>query len=197
MVRATLDNALNPHALDQLFEDTAQRHYTRTLLFSSIVDFMSAVVCRIRPSINAAYKKHASLIGVTRKTVDDELDRLEPEVAPALVRNTATTLEPVITTMGGVLPGWLPGYRIKILDADLPAEVPRAETIAELYRKRWTIETCHAHEASRDRWCGTSGAGCDRRHLATRIGRLVPTSPDRITGRPGMPAARHDALPRA
>jgi IS4 transposase len=118
MVRATLENALNPRALDQLFEGTAQRQYTRTLLFSSIVDLMSTVVGRIRPSINAAYKKHASLLGVTRKAVYDKLDRLEPEVAAALVRHTATALEPVITAMGGDLPPWLPGYRIKIVDGN-------------------------------------------------------------------------------
>ena len=118
MVRATLENALNPRALDQLFEGTAQRQYTRTLLFSSIVDLMSTVVCRIRPSINAAYKKHASLLGVTRKAVYDKLDRLEPEVAAALVRHTATALEPVITAMGGDLPPWLPGYRIKIVEGN-------------------------------------------------------------------------------
>jgi IS4 transposase len=118
MVRATLENALNPRVLDQLFEDTAQRQYTRTLLFSSIVDLMSTVVCRIRPSINAAYQKRASLLGVTRKAVYDKLDRLEPEVAAALVRHTAAALEPVITAMGGDLPPWLPGYRIKIVDGN-------------------------------------------------------------------------------
>jgi IS4 transposase len=118
MVRATLENALNPQALDQLFEATAQRQYTRTLLFSSIVDLMGTVVCRIRPSINAAYQKHAPVLGVTRKAVYDKLDRLEPEIAAALVHHTATALEPVITAMGGELPGWLPGYRIKIVDGN-------------------------------------------------------------------------------
>jgi IS4 transposase len=118
MVRATLENALNPLALDQLFEETAQRQYTRTLLFSSIVDLMSAVVCRIRPSINAAYQKHAPLLGVTRKAVYDKLDRLEPAIAAALVRHTASALEPVIAAMGGDLPPWLPGYRIKIVDGN-------------------------------------------------------------------------------
>jgi hypothetical protein len=118
MVRATLENALNPRALDQLFEDTAQRQYTRTLLFSSVVDLMSTVVCRIRPSINAAYKKQASLLGVTRKAVYDKLDRLEPGIAAALVRHTASALEPVIAAMGGDLPPWLPGYRIKIVDGN-------------------------------------------------------------------------------
>jgi IS4 transposase len=118
MVRATLENALNPRALDQLFEDTAPRQYTRTLLFSSVVDLMSTVVCRIRPSINAAYQKQASLLGVTRKAVYDKLDRLEPAIAAALVRHTASALEPVIAAMGGDLPPWLPGYRIKIVDGN-------------------------------------------------------------------------------
>jgi IS4 transposase len=118
MVRATLENALNPQALDQLFEATAQRQYTRTLLFSSIVDLMGTVVCRIRPSINAAYKKHAPVLGVTRKAVYDKLDRLEPEIAAALVRHTATALEPVVTALGGELPCWLPGYRIRIVDGN-------------------------------------------------------------------------------
>ena len=118
MVRATLENALTPQALDQLFEATAERQYTRTLLFSSIVDLMSTVVCRIRPSINAAYKKLAPVLGVTRKAVYDKLDRLEPEIAAALVRHSASALEPVITAMGGALPSWLPGYRIQIVDGN-------------------------------------------------------------------------------
>jgi hypothetical protein len=118
MVRGTLENALNPQALDQLFEATAERQYTRTLLFSSIVDLMSTVVCRIRPSVNAAYKKLAPVLGVTRKAVYDKLGHLEPEIAAALVRHTADALEPVITAMGGALPSWLPGYRIRIVDGN-------------------------------------------------------------------------------
>src|SRR3954463_15306800 len=118
MVRATLENALNPQALDQLFEATAERQYTRTLLFSSIVDLMGTVVCRIRPSINAAYQKLAPVLGVTRKAVYDTCDRLETGIAAPLARHTATALEPVITAMGGELPGWLPSYRIKIVDGN-------------------------------------------------------------------------------
>src|SRR3954471_8872199 len=118
MVRATLENALNPLALDQLFEATAQRQYTRTLLFSSVVDLMSLVVCRIRPSINAAYQKLAPTLGVTRKAVYDKLDRLEPEIGAALVGHTATALGPVITAMKADLPPWLPGYRIRIVDGN-------------------------------------------------------------------------------
>jgi IS4 transposase len=79
---------------------------------------MSTVVCRIRPSINAAYQKLAPVLGVTRKAVYDKLDRLEPEIAAALVRHSARALEPVVAAMGGALPPWLPGYRIRIVDGN-------------------------------------------------------------------------------
>ena len=38
MARGLLENALNPRALDQLFEDVADQQYTKKLLFSSVVD---------------------------------------------------------------------------------------------------------------------------------------------------------------
>ena len=43
MVRAALEHALSPRTIDALFEQTAQRQYTRTLLFSSVVDLMATV----------------------------------------------------------------------------------------------------------------------------------------------------------
>ena len=49
MAQAVMENALNPRVLDQLFEDVAEQQYTRKLLFSSVVDLMSVVVCRIQP----------------------------------------------------------------------------------------------------------------------------------------------------
>ena len=56
MVRAIMERALEPEKLDELFETTAQRQYTRELLFSDVVEVMSLVVCGIHPSVNAAYK---------------------------------------------------------------------------------------------------------------------------------------------
>ena len=44
MVRAALEHALAPQVIDALFERTAERQYTRTLLFSSVVDLMGTVV---------------------------------------------------------------------------------------------------------------------------------------------------------
>ena len=45
MARGLMESALAPHRLDALFEKTAQRQYTRELLFSTTVDVMALVVC--------------------------------------------------------------------------------------------------------------------------------------------------------
>ena len=47
---------LNPDALNALYERAAVTQYTRELLFSSVVGLMNLVVCRIQPSIHAAYQ---------------------------------------------------------------------------------------------------------------------------------------------
>jgi hypothetical protein len=116
MARATLENALTPTDVDALFEDVAQEQYTRELLFSDVVDLMAMVVCKIRPSINAAYKKHAATLGVTRQAVYQKINGTEPPVAAALVRHSAGAIAPIIEAMGGGRQPWLSGYRVRILD---------------------------------------------------------------------------------
>jgi len=118
MARAALEHALSPLAIDSLFEQIAQRQYTRTLLFSSVVDLMGAVVAKIHPAVNAAYRARAETLGVSLRALYDKLDRTEPAISAELVRHTARTLGPVITAMGGERAAWLPGYRVKILDGN-------------------------------------------------------------------------------
>ena len=65
MAQGIMENALNPQILDQLFEEVAQKQFTHKLLFSTIVDLMSVVVCRIRPSIHAAFQARAETVGAT------------------------------------------------------------------------------------------------------------------------------------
>ena len=48
MARAALEHALDPRTIDALFENVAERQYTRTLLFSTVVDLMATVVCNVR-----------------------------------------------------------------------------------------------------------------------------------------------------
>src|SRR3954465_15799879 len=118
MARAALEHALDPGAIDALFEDLAERQYTRTLLFSQVVDLMGSVVCNVRPAIHAAFQANAESIGVSLRAVYDKLARTEPAVSAELVRHTARTLGPVVAAMGGGRPAWLPGYTVKILDGN-------------------------------------------------------------------------------
>ena len=118
MARAALEHALDPSAIDALFEEFAERQYTRTPLSSTVVDLMSTVVCDVRPATHAAFQANAESIGVSLRAVYDKIDRTEPGLSAELVRHTARTLGPVITAMGGGRTAWLPGYSIKILDGN-------------------------------------------------------------------------------
>jgi hypothetical protein len=54
MVRGVLERAFEAHRLDALFERTAEKGYTRELLFSTLVRLMSEVVLGVSPSVHAA-----------------------------------------------------------------------------------------------------------------------------------------------
>ena len=118
MARVALENALPPAALDALFEDVAEGQYTRQLLFSDVVGLMAMVVCKVRPSINSAYKKYAESLGVTRKALYDKINGMEPALGAALVRHAAAAMAPVVAAMGGRREPWLPGYRVRVLDGN-------------------------------------------------------------------------------
>lgn len=118
MVRGTLEHALRPADLDRLFNATAQQQYTRELLFSAAVDLMSLVVCRIRPSVHAAYQAHPEKIGVSVRALYDKLEHMEPALGSALVQHTAERLLPVLRRLRGGLPKLLPGCRVKVLDGN-------------------------------------------------------------------------------
>ena len=104
MVRGLLENTLSPRFLDELFANAAELQYTRTLLFSSVVDLMDLVVNRIQPAVNSAYHARAKTIGVSLKSVYNKLDNLETGISAAMVGTTAERLEMVVTTIGGALP---------------------------------------------------------------------------------------------
>jgi len=129
LARGLMERALTPQPLDALFEKTAQRQYTKELLFSTTVDVMALVVCRVRPSVNAAYQARKEEVGVTIRALYDKLQCLEPEISAALVRHTAERLEPIIRRMKGTTPPLLKGYRTKILDGNHLASSERRPKI--------------------------------------------------------------------
>ena len=118
MVRAALENVFAAERLDAMFEKTAQQQRSGELLFSTVADIMAAVVCQIRPSVNAAYRAQADEIGVTIKSVYDKLGGIEPAVSRAMVLETAGRMRAIIEKTGSPRRELLPGYRVRILDGN-------------------------------------------------------------------------------
>jgi hypothetical protein len=118
MVRATLKHALDAQPLDQLFDDHAESGYTRHLLFSSVVDLMALVVCRVHRSVRSAYRAAADRLPVTLAAVYQKLNGLEPAVCAALVRHNADALRPVLQRLGGRRRVGPAGYAVRILDGN-------------------------------------------------------------------------------
>jgi hypothetical protein len=116
MARAVLERMLDAARLDALFERTAERQYTRELLFSTAVELMAQVVLGRTPSVHAAYQALCDTIGVSSTAVYDKLQHMELAVSAALVRDAAGRAAPVIAALGGTLPPWLKGYHTKIID---------------------------------------------------------------------------------
>jgi IS4 transposase len=118
MTRATLESLFSRERLDELFRTTAQKQYTRELLFSQLVELMTAVVLQQQPSVLAAYRKGIGDISVSDQSVYNKLDGMELGVSAALVHDSAQRLAPVIDELQARQPSWLPGYRVRILDGN-------------------------------------------------------------------------------
>lgn len=132
MVRAIMERIFSAEKLDALFEESAQKQYTRELLFSSVVGLMSLVVCGIHPSVSAAYKALEKMVGVSRTALYDKLNGLEPVISRALVNYTAQELSPVLAELGGTKAALLPGFEVRIIDGNhLGATEHRLEVLRQ------------------------------------------------------------------
>ena len=118
MLRATLENVLAAKRIDAIFVATAERQRNSDLLFSTVADIMGSVACRIHPSVHAGYQARAKEIGVTVKAVYDKLQRVEPNISRAVVRDTAQHMASIVTHTGGAFQPLLPGYRVRVLDGN-------------------------------------------------------------------------------
>jgi hypothetical protein len=117
LFRLLMERALDPAEWDPLFENTATRPYTRELLFSSIVELIAVVVCRLKPSVRRAYLD-SSGIGVSLTAVYEKLQGTEPAVCRALVQATGRQLAEVVGQLEPDRPAALAGYRVKIFDCN-------------------------------------------------------------------------------
>jgi hypothetical protein len=130
MVRATLENVLSPERVDNLFARWAVRQRPSELLFSSVADVVGLVVCRIRPSVHAAYQSRSESFQVSLAALYDKLRGVETPVSRALVRETAERMGAIVRQTGGAWPELLPGYRVLIADGNhLPATERRLKVL--------------------------------------------------------------------
>ena len=132
MVRATLERVLSADRLDLWYERTAEKQYTRDLLFSTVYDLMSQVVFCVQPSVRAAYLAQEADVGTSIVSVYNKLNGLEPRTSAELVRYSAREFAPLIAQMDGARAPWLDGYRVKIVDGHcLAASEHRLQVLRE------------------------------------------------------------------
>jgi hypothetical protein len=118
MVRGLLENALHPEGLNEFFVRTADKQYTRKLLFSTVVETMGAVACKIYDSPHAYYQDKPEKFTVSVSALYQKLNGVETHVAAGLVQQTAERLAAIVEALGAKLSPLLPGYRVRILDGN-------------------------------------------------------------------------------
>lgn len=118
MARGMMERVLNPEQLDDWFDKTAEDQYTRDLLFSSVFEIMSGVVCGAFPAVNAAFRAHEQEIGVTVTSLYNKLGGIELNTSAALVRYAACEVQPIIEKLGGTQNPLARGFRVKLLDGN-------------------------------------------------------------------------------
>jgi hypothetical protein len=125
MTRATIEHALAAPALDELFDDTARRGYTKELLSSTTVDLMSLVVPGKAGHVQAAFTQMRDRVPVPLKCLHEKFQRIETAVFARLVSRVADRRQRLVTALGGACGPLLPGYRVRALDGNRLAATPK------------------------------------------------------------------------
>jgi hypothetical protein len=118
MHRALMENVLCPAKLDAVFHQAARVQYERELLFSTVVDLTSQVVCRISKSVHAVYIRRRERISVSIRALYDKLKYVEVGTSRALVQHTAAAVGELIDRTNGRRKRFMAGYRTRILDGN-------------------------------------------------------------------------------
>ena len=118
MARGMVERVFSPKQLDEWFEKTADVQYTRQLMFSSVFDIMSQVVCGFSKSVHRAFKAARENIGVSITSLYNKLNGIEPHTSAELVRYAAGQIRPLIEKLGGAQRPLIPGLRVKLLDGN-------------------------------------------------------------------------------
>ncbi|WP_250480123.1 MULTISPECIES: IS4 family transposase [unclassified Caballeronia] len=129
MARVALQRALDPEWIDALFERERKSQYTRELLFSTVVDVMASVAVGLHASVHVAARMSESL-DVSITALYDKINRTEPDLVRALVKQSAAQLSAVVQSIKARASQAAPGYRVRILDGNhLPATDKRLKVL--------------------------------------------------------------------
>ena len=131
MARALMERALEPKGLDALFRRHAKRQYEKELLFSTMVDVMALVVCRMQPSVKKAYAAMREQIPVILTALYAKIGGVEVGTSEALVAHSAAQLRPIVEELGARNEAWLEGYRVKVLDGNHLAATDRRLSVLQ------------------------------------------------------------------
>ena len=132
MLNSILERTLSPEKIDSCFELSADKQYTKGLLFSSLFEVMGLVVFKVFPAINAAYKQKKGNLGVSITSVYNKLNGLELGISQHLVRSTGAEHADIITALKGEKEPLISGYRIKMLEGNcIEATEHRLEVLRE------------------------------------------------------------------
>lgn len=118
MHRALMENIFAPERLDAVFHEAAEIQYERELLFSTLVELLGQIVCRVSENVRAAYLAQCDRVVVTLTAVYEKLKGVELGTSQALVRYTAGAAGDLIDRCQGRRPPLLKGYRTRILDGN-------------------------------------------------------------------------------
>lgn len=118
MVQVLLERVLCPEKLDSIFEQTAVKQYTRTLLFSTVFELMNLVIFKTFPSVNAAFKEKNEEMSVSITSLYNKLNGINIHTSAELVRQTANEKIEIIHALNGTRQPLLPGYHVKMLDGN-------------------------------------------------------------------------------
>ena len=176
MVRGILERVLGAPALDTLYDRVVDRQYTRQLLFSSVFQLMHRVVCRIQPSIHAAYQDNQEAIETSITAVYDKLNGIDTVTSQALVQETAKQMGESVRAMKGSCLPWLPGYRIKVLDGNcIEATEHRLEVLRRIGGGALPGKSLVIYEPELE--MATAVFPCEDGHAQERslLGELLPT----------------------
>jgi IS4 transposase len=116
MTRALMENVVAEAFLNEIFAEHARKQRPSDLSFATVVELMSETVCQMRPALHAAYQSHEPRVPVSIEATYGKVNRVEPQVSAALVRETARKLQAILDELPLTLEPLIPGYRVKMVD---------------------------------------------------------------------------------